>query len=74
LDEKCPPSTLHAFLVALWGFLTLQGKTSKLGFDLDSIICLGPKKNIKLSKLVFSFVPSYTKQKKFNNEVFKIFL
>jgi hypothetical protein len=45
----------HAFLVTLWGFLSLCSNASKLGLDLDNVICLIPTKNIKLSKLNFSF-------------------
>jgi hypothetical protein len=59
LDEKCPPLTPSCISLALWGFLSPQGNASKLGFDLDSIICLVPKKSVKLSRLVFSFVFGY---------------
>jgi hypothetical protein len=45
----------HGFPIALWGFPNLEGNTSKLGFDVDSIIFSKSKKNIKLSKLAFSF-------------------
>jgi hypothetical protein len=59
LDEKCPPLTRSCISLALWEFLSPQGDASKLGFDLDNIICLVPKKSVKLSRLVFSFVFGY---------------
>jgi hypothetical protein len=46
---------LHAFPTTLWGFPNPKGNTSKLGFDLDSIIHLLLKKNVKFLRLVFSF-------------------
>jgi len=59
LDEKCPPLTPSCISLALWGFLSPQGNASKLGFDLDSVICLEPKKNVKFSRLAFSFALGY---------------
>jgi hypothetical protein len=56
---------LHAFIIALWGFPNPQGNASKLGFDLDGIICHVPKKSVKLSRLVFSFAPNYNEPKTF---------
>ncbi len=54
----------HAFLVTLWVFSNPQGNISKLGFDLDGIIFLIPKKNMNLLKIVFSFAPDYSEPKK----------
>jgi hypothetical protein len=54
----------HAILVVLWVFSNLQGIASKLDLDLNGIIYLIPKKNVKISKLVFSFVIGRTKLKK----------
>jgi hypothetical protein len=45
--------------------LSPQGNASKLGFDLDGIICPGTKKNIKISRLVFSFALDYSESKIF---------
>jgi hypothetical protein len=50
----------HAFPITLWVFLNPQGNASKLGLDLDDIIFLIPKKNVKLSRLIFSFAPHYS--------------
>jgi hypothetical protein len=47
------------------GIPSPQGNVSKLGLDLDNIICLVPRKNVKLSKLAFSFAPSYSELKIF---------
>jgi hypothetical protein len=52
-------TTNNAFLVALWGFSSFQGKTSKLGIDFDGMICPVPKKNIKLFRLTFFVAPNY---------------
>jgi hypothetical protein len=54
----------HAFLIALWVFSNPQGNVSKLGLDLDGIIFLIAKKNMNLSKLVFSFAPIISEPKK----------
>jgi hypothetical protein len=50
---------LLAFPITLWGFLNPIGNTSKLGFDLDSIILPLPKKSVKFLRLVFSFALGY---------------
>jgi hypothetical protein len=47
------------------GIPSPQSNVSKLGLNLDSIICPVPRKNVKLSKLAFSFVPSYSELKIF---------
>jgi hypothetical protein len=59
------PTTNSAFLVALWGFSSRQHNTTKLGLDFDGMICLVPKKNIKLSRLAFSFALDYNEQENF---------
>jgi hypothetical protein len=63
LDEKCPPLIPSCISLTLWGFLSRQGNASKLGFDLDGIICLVPKKSVKLSRLTFSFTFGYIELK-----------
>jgi hypothetical protein len=45
------------------GIPSPQGNISKLGLDLDSMICHVPRKNVKLSKLTFSFALSYSELK-----------
>jgi hypothetical protein len=64
----------RAFLVTLWGFPSLEGNTSKLGLDLDDIICLAAKKNVKLLKLAFSLLLVVLNRKFCSSEVFKNFL
>jgi hypothetical protein len=52
-------TTNSVFLVALWGFSSFQGKSSKLGLDFDGMIFPVPKKNIKLFRLAFFVGPNY---------------
>jgi hypothetical protein len=54
---------LHAF-IRLWVFSNPQDNVSKLGLDLDGIIFLITKKNMNLSKLVFSFALDCSEPKK----------
>jgi hypothetical protein len=65
---------LHAFHVALWVFLSIQGYASKLGLNLNDIIYLVPKKSVKLSKLNFFLLPVLLNWKKYGSEVLEIFL
>jgi hypothetical protein len=53
----------HAFPITLWGFPSPEGNILKLGFDLDNIIFHILNKNLKLSKLAFSFAPEVVNQK-----------
>jgi hypothetical protein len=48
LDDKCPPLTPSCISHNTMGFPSPQGNASKLGFDLENIICLMPRKNLKL--------------------------
>jgi hypothetical protein len=70
-DHHQPP---HAFIVALWLFPSPQGNASKLGLNLDCIIFHVPKKNIKLSRLVFKKNLVVVNQFFSSNEVFRNFL
>jgi hypothetical protein len=45
----------HAFLVALWGFMSPKSNTSKFSLNLDGTICPVPNKSVKLSRFFFSF-------------------
>jgi hypothetical protein len=56
---------LHAFCVTLWVFSSPQNNASKVGFDLNNIIFHVPKKNMKVSKLAFSFALDCSAPKKF---------
>jgi hypothetical protein len=42
-----------------------QGNASELDLDLDNIIFLVPKENVKFSRLAFSFAPNCSELKKF---------
>ncbi len=56
---------LRAFLVILWVFWSPQSNALEFGLDLDDIIVPVPKKNIKLSRLAFSFAFDYILLKMF---------